>query len=463
MTFSVLQPWIHSSPKSFQLILKWSGRSIVTVAYFAMAILYLSMVPLSLLACYQFYTQHNYILSGFTGYLFIECVFVTLMKVKYTFFQTLSKDNVPCISQRTLNTFLKEYELYEEGEEPWITGWFLGATLDQITLEDVQELMTAFFYNTLIHDLNAKQRHNVNKTVSIIQSKLPIQLKHRRLNQKPLPRIGLTLDNPNIIYRPLIFYVGVGFTYLVGRMYLLIRGFKRSTGKSIRLYSRTGTSTEPNLVFFHGLGIGIAAYITLVEGLVSKYPNRNILLFEMPYVSMRLNDEFLLPKQFADQVSKELRSRGFTKNILIGHSFGTACVRWMDLFHSDIIHARIFIDPMCFQLFTHHMVYNALYRPASKFHEVIVKDVAMGEAGIATFFHRHFVWFQNTYFTHDLPENCILYLSEDDVIVEVDVLTKYLKKTPCKSRRVVTVKGFFHGQILFSPELLHMLAEIARF
>lgn len=94
-------------------------------------------------------------------------------------------------------------------------------------------------------------------------------------------------------------------------------------------------------------------------------------MFEMPAISQRLSKGFVTPEKYAGQVANHLKELGFKKSIMVGHSFGTFCVRWMDLFHPELVHSRVFIDPVCFSLFTHHMVYNALYKQPRKFHEGI--------------------------------------------------------------------------------------------
>ena len=68
--------------------------------------------------------------------------------------------------------------------------------------------------------------------------------------------------------------------------------------------------------------------------------------------------------------------------------------------------------------------------------------------------------FQNTYFTDDLPQNCFIFLSEKDKIVETKSVVDYLCTRLDSTRKVVMFKSFPHGQILASPEVSEVVAAI---
>jgi pimeloyl-ACP methyl ester carboxylesterase len=270
----------------------------------------------------------------------------------------------------------------------------------------------------------------------------------------------LTIDPPAIFHRPFVYYVAVRVIDLLCRLLLQLLGFVRKTDGTLPFYMRTGPSKLPAIVFFHGLGIGLISYIPFVIALSISYPDRNILLFEMPSITMRLVENHVLPKEFAAHVADCLYSLGLTRNIVAGHSIGTACVRWMDLYHPELVASRLFIDPICFQLWTHDIAHNALYRDPTNFHEMFLSFVAMSEPGHATYLHRYFVWFHNTYFTKQLPGNCFIILSQKDNIVNSPNVVEYLMKNQDPTRQVILMKAFRHGQILASPEVGRVISAI---
>lgn len=117
-----------------------------------------------------------------------------------------------------------------------------------------------------------------------------------------------------------------------------------------------------------------------------------MIFFEMPSIQMKLDENHILPSEYATHVAECLKTLGLTKNIMAGHSLGTACVRWMDLFYPELVHSRIFVDPIVFNLWEHYICHNALYRKPKSFHEAFLKLIPMSEPGHATYLHRYFCW-----------------------------------------------------------------------
>ena len=126
---------------------------------------------------------------------------------------------------------------------------------------------------------------------------------------------------------------------------------------------------------------------------------------------MFLDFRHLLPVQFTDAVIQTLSSLDIESCINIGHSFGTSCcgnflhirccsflhVAWMDTLQDCIkVKGRVLVDPICFQLWSHHLAFNAVSKwPPTCIHELILSIVAMREPGIGTFLRRYFVWYVN--------------------------------------------------------------------
>jgi hypothetical protein len=177
-------------------------------------------------------------------------------------------------------------------------------------------------------------------------------------------KIQLTVDPIWILVRPLTFYAGIKVADCAGTFVFRMMGFKIDPiGRSgINIYHRPGNSMKPPIIIFHGLGIGVCTYVPFVLGMINSVGDRDIILFEIESLSMRLDDRHLLPKDFADYVAISLSFMIDRKCIFVGHSIGTACVRWMDLYHPELVQGRIFIEPISFALWNHDIAHNALYR-----------------------------------------------------------------------------------------------------
>jgi pimeloyl-ACP methyl ester carboxylesterase len=352
----------------------------------------------------------------------------------------------------------------------------LSTTLDILILNPFTHpyLIHIFSFSRSVFKMNPNQAAMCNRLIDGFEKRLGHRFRRNSevLDDTGTRKILLTLDPITIYHKPLAHYILVQGIHLGSVMIFSALGFKRYQGSAYKIpfYYRKGSPKysnsvpkPPPLVFFHGLGIGLSAYVPLIGGLVVNQPQRTIVLFEMPSISMRLDDNHILPEEYANHVQECLTGLGLGKCIIAGHSVGTACVRWMDLYHPDIVLARIFIDPICFSLWTHHTAHNALYRTPKNLNEAFIKYVGMSEAGIATFLHRYFVWFQNTYFTSQLPSDAVIYLAERDDIISAQSVLAYLQSHPHPKRKVVYVKKFHHGQLIASIELIRIIDEINAF
>jgi hypothetical protein len=458
-TYQEFTPFIeHKLSKTLRRVLKYSFRSVTILAVLLFSTITISAVSILFHYFYCWYYEIKFAMTWFEIWMLIEAVFLVSMNFKYRVFLSMSADHLPKVDRQQFDIILNEFKTIDDMSE-WIEGWFFRHPWDTISYDDLMEWTSGQFFNDTPGGLSKLQLEMAFEFCDLISSKLPAMMPPR-LKQNPLKKILLTLDTPAIYHRPLVYYVVVRVIDRVCRLILNTLGFKSKVNDKLPFYLRTGPSKEPPIVFFHGLGIGLTAYLPFVTALVVKYSDRNIVLFEMPSIQMKLDENHVLPKEFASHVNKCLLNLGFERNIIIGHSLGTACVRWMDLYYPELVIGRIFVDPIVFSLWTHEIAHNAIYRDPSNFHEAFLKYIGMAEPGHATFLHRYFCWFQNTYFTENLPENTYIFLSEKDNIVDTPVVARYLVKNSSPKRKIVVIKAFRHGQILASPEVSRVVMAI---
>ncbi|KAI8900423.1 Alpha/Beta hydrolase protein [Globomyces pollinis-pini] len=467
--YDIHSPFIeHRLSQTLRRVLKYAFRAATILMVLVFSSISIAAISFGIHLTYCWLTNTTFKLGWLDVWMLIEAAFLLGMNIRYKVFKNLSSDHLPKANSKEFENICKEFGNISD-MEGFIQGWHLGNKIEDIRSEDLFEWIAGTIFNSTVEDLSPEHSAMANKLQFIMEKKLSEPLRSRGPNETKTTKILLTLDTPTIYHRPLVYYILVHIMDRICRLILLALGFHRSTNPnkpkskdSLPFYIRSGPSNDPPIVFFHGLGIGLTSYLPFVAGLAVSYPERNILLFEMPSITMRLDDNHVLPEEYALHVAESLRSLGFYKNIIAGHSLGSLCARWIDLYHPELIHARMFIDPVCFSLWHHYICHNALYREPKNFHEAIIKYIGMTEPGHATFLHRYFVWFQNTYFTTDLPQNCSIYLSEKDNIVNTPNVLDYLVENPHPTRRLVLIKAFRHGQILASPEVGRIVSEVQR-
>ena len=323
------------------------------------------------------------------------------MNIKYRVFRNIDSSHLPTVDTTLFPKVKSEFENVQDLGKLF-KGWFFEASIKDFCVDDLEEWVACLFFNTRPHSLSDEQVLMTADFLEMVQVKLKMQFPNRAPHQKALRKILLTLDRPVIYHRPMAYYFVVRLIDIICRIVMVFLGFQRTTSEALPFSIRRGSSKEPAIIFFHGLGIGsfyltigLASYLPFAAALAIHYPDRTILFFEMPSIQMKLDENHVLPKDYATHVAECLKKLELGSSIMAGHSLGTACVRWMDLFYPDLVHSRIFVDPIVFNLWEHHICHNALYRNPRTFHEAFLKLIPMSEPGHATYLHRYFCWYAN--------------------------------------------------------------------
>jgi hypothetical protein len=251
------------------------------------------------------------------------------------------------------------------------------------------------FFNTTTQ-LNDQQNEILDDVLNLLDRK-GVELVKRQEHSKPLPMLRLTTDPPFLLVRPFLFYAGIKVVYVAGILSMKFLGFKnkQTNHKGVHMwYRKRSNDPEKAIILFHGLGIGLSLYIPYIMLLIKEFQNHDIVLYEMASISMKLDTHYVMPSDYADLVKTSLHSLNIKKAVLVGHSLGSSCIRWIDHYHPEIVNGRIFVGPICFKLWKHDVAYNATMRWPSTAHEAIIKFIAMSEPGIGMYLRRNFVWFE---------------------------------------------------------------------
>ncbi|KAJ3274128.1 hypothetical protein HDV01_003411 [Terramyces sp. JEL0728] len=432
----------------------------------SMALVYIAGLANLAYVCYLILFSHPLSLSAIHVWLLIEGIFIIFVELKFNYSDWPS-DHLPQLDSTRFNNLYSEFSSPKFDYKTFLEGWFFGANLELVRRQDIFEWGACIFYNTSMHEMDSEQTEKIQMLMDLLEDRMQLKLLDRAANEAPLPKILLTTDKPKIYTRPMVYYAGIRFADIAGQLAFRNLGFSKTKigNHGLEMYYKQSNffSNDLPIVIFHGLGIGVCTYVPFVIGLLKEFPNRTIILFEVKAVSMRLDDRHYLPTQFVSDVSFGLEQLAIDQAVFVGHSIGTCCLRWMDIYAPKYIHSRIFIDPVCFLLWNHHIAYNALYRHPKTVNQAIIKYIAMCEPGIAIFLHRYFSWFQNTYFSNELPQKCVIFLAMDDDIVDAHEVLSYLKDHKDDTRQVVAIEDMLHGQLVFHRKMKLVFDAIQSF
>lgn len=151
---------------------------------------------------------------------------------------------------------------------------------------------------------------------------------------------------PIIAYhRPLVAYLLINLTKMIADRKLHRAGFIHQTCNGVGYYIRKalpGTlKAKKPVIFFHGITPGLLPYASFVSGVESS---RDVIVIELPWVSMSLSSVHPYPREFSINVSLILHELGHDSACFIGHSYGTMVCSWIIRHRPEYLYFQINLD-----------------------------------------------------------------------------------------------------------------------
>ena len=232
-------------------------------------------------------------------------------------------------------------------------------------------------------------------------------------------------------------------------------------------------STFYNCLFIHGIGIGLVAYIPLIDRLLQL--GRPILLPEIPYVSgfrpWQSPNSVLPPAVVCSTLTDMLATHGYLRGAFCGHSYGSSWCSYMCKYAPSTIAAVCFLDPICFCLHIPRLTKMFVYhRPDPGTISYMVRTDVIVNWTI----QRSFPWSWIVFFYEQIHVPCSVFLSDLDMLVPAEKVETYLrhKGAPIKDfdsvdrnhfakkdLNVTVFRGDGHGGWTERPEPNPVIAE----
>ncbi|KAJ1558370.1 hypothetical protein HK096_001747 [Nowakowskiella sp. JEL0078] len=304
--------------------------------------------------------------------------------------------------------------------------------------------------------------------------------------------IRLRLDKTMTTHRPLIYYIVTHTAHGITHLSLIRLGFVRrkvvvASGIPQYVYERIPkcrNSQANPILFIHGIGIGLATYLTFI----SKFPtNVPIYLLDWPHISMNILVESIPEISDTLELFKTLlydpKEKVYSPATFVAHSLGTVAISW--LLHPppsvfippNLIASIMLIDPVSLLLFDPKVATNFLHKPPDCLLEFLMEYFVARELSIANALSRHFHWSWNNLFVEELASvglkmksidapKVIIALAELDHISPTSGIKDYVehynqRRNPETDGRIdlIWVPGFGHGQMIFLDSTCELLAE----
>jgi len=371
----------------------------------------------------------------------------------------------------------------EYDAKQWISAWFLGVPFERVRQQNLEVFFTWAFFATTPSKINSQERREVKEMVATFCSSFNIQMEPGFTPD--LPCVRLNLDAIAFSHRPLLYYAAIFAVQQACGLVLLAAGFEHGSVDGISYWWRGSSSSLPKsedrrtqlqepLLFFHGIGIGLAPYLQLLSKLCARqyftsgsnrqWHQRGVLLVELPSIAQAVfkgasTESTPTPDCMVSTIRKIASLKRVQRfGIVAGHSFGSIPVAWLVRKAPDLVGSTLFIDPVCFLLFLPDVGSNFLYRKPTTLIARLISALASRELYTANALHRHFWWYCNVLWADDVPSDCpaLVVLSSADCIVPAAKVRSYLDESPNIS--TMWLPGMNHGQVLVRPDLQNKVA-----
>jgi pimeloyl-ACP methyl ester carboxylesterase len=375
----------------------------------------------------------------------------------------------------------------------FITGWFdkapadraatptdgtsITVTLVELQRENVADWLSYALFATPLVAISPEQRSHLDESISMLEARLSTEVAERGAERpfrfppgfnKELRSYRLNIDPPamNMKTRPLLYYALTDglLCGLITPALMRQRGFTLHKEGGLTYWHHPGEGASQAeaaaaaacpIVFVHGVGLGPLPYHGFIDSMLREARGAPMLVLELPFVSQRLTGLTHVPheERTSSEIAAAMERHGLASATFVGHSLGTMYLAWLARLQPHLLASCVFIDPIVFLLHQHNVAQAFLYSRPSKanFKGHVEHYFIKSEHSIVSFFHRHFYWFANILWSEELPCPTAVILSEQDGLIPVSAVEKYLTKRSKSTkamRRVLTLPNQSHGSFL---------------
>eukprot|EP00435_Cladocopium_sp_Y103_P027522 s1436_g6.t2 len=269
----------------------------------------------------------------------------------------------------------------------------------------------------------------------------------------------LTMDPIPSEHRPLIYYIVTALAMPIVNNYNLENlGFRRHRTGTLKYWLRRGRgrSSQPPIVFCHGVGVNLLPYVHFISELLRQMSKgKDIFLVSLPHISMRIKEDVPSSAEMVACLRDMLLTWDHTSAHFVGHSFGSIVVAWMCRNAQETVAVATFLDPVCFLLIKPDVCYNFMYRQPETATQLLMHYFVARELYIAHSLSRNFFWYQNLLWPEELQVPCMVMLSGEDSIVPAHSVRRYLtgwiERQKGDSFRLLWFPHMGHGEMNFGP------------
>ncbi|CAG9464742.1 unnamed protein product [Pedinophyceae sp. YPF-701] len=219
----------------------------------------------------------------------------------------------------------------------------------------------------------------------------------------------------------------------------------------------------PAIVFLHGIGIGLAQNMLVLRRLRARYPASDIVVREMPHVSLRFprwrDASPPWAHDVADDVVRDLRALGHASAVFVAHSYGTFVAAAARKQHPAAVAGMVLLDPVCCLLNLPRAVSGFLYEGPrwNMGMRAFVKDTvvtAFARDPIVRFsIQRRFMWHRCALWPNEVPPGSVMWVGATDPLIPANHIARHFRNARVLEQRCS------HADVLSNPEFVDRILD----
>ncbi len=330
----------------------------------------------------------------------------------------------------------REYADGAQRGNKWLSGWFFHEKqLHEINRFEIKTFLAWAYFNKQADQLSCDEIKEIHEDILRIERLGKFRFKNGHDISTRILRPNMDTLHNRILHKPLIIY----FLSEVVLQRVLVPFAMRRIGfrkkevvhedKTLKYWYRydshqnssekkqedtkpksSSSSPPPPIVFLHGVGIGVLAYVQFFAEILKSNNDRTLLVPEFTSVSMTIPvDIGMTPVEASALLMKMLRESSIECANFVSHSYGSFVLAWFLRHHSkkDLkIEKAVFIDPVNIGVHRSILARNFLYQTSkldffnSKSYESSLLKFALTQilnrdARVVSNFMRNLRWYES--------------------------------------------------------------------
>lgn len=328
----------------------------------------------------------------------------------------------------------------------FIRKWFDNAHLDEIYRDDVKDWFIWALWGT--NSEEGIDADELDEYTAIAEERGGWVFPRGRAGAKP---IRPNLDPVRMSHKSLMFYAIIGFIDTAATIIFMMKGFgfyrqprssffkvfpfrpmtlfaaKESASPHFSyLYRPHKSKTHRPIVFCHGVGIGLSAYIPWLNTIPEDI---GVLALEILPVSGRICPEAVPQREYQQAMRQILFQQGIEEFVFVGHSYGTLLARPLldDPVIAPMINSLVLCDPVAMLLHLPDVAYNTMRGNPKTALEPEIGFGAALDPRVAHTMARRLHWPEHTLFRENLlGKRTTAVVASRDCVMNPDAVAGYV-------------------------------------